>query len=87
MAHPYERILGVSDGGKGAEVKDEGELSFLQWQGEGSKSRVLNIWAGVARSQVPASEIQALHQAGQSTCHLTQYHFISCLQCGNVFEA
>lgn len=30
ITHPNERVLGVSYGGKGAEVEDKGELGFLQ---------------------------------------------------------
>lgn len=79
VAHPNERVLGVADGGEGAEVKDDGELGLLQWQGERSKRRVLDGGAQAVRGRGPTRGLQGQHQAGQGTCHLTQDHLISCL--------
>lgn len=85
--YPNERILGVADSGEGAEVEDEGELGLLQGQGEGGKSRVLDAGAGAVGCWCPTTGCQCYCQAGQGTCHLAQYHFISCLQGWNVLQA
>lgn len=47
--HPNERVLGVANGGEGAEVEDKDELGFFLGKGEGGKSRVLYAGAGAAR--------------------------------------
>lgn len=85
--HPDQRVLGVADGGEGAEVEDEGELGLFHRQKNGSKSRVLDAGARPVWRLGSVGGLQAGHEAGQGTDHLTQHHFISCLQGWNVLQA
>lgn len=69
--HPNQRVLGIPNGGEGAEVEDESELCLLWGQSDGGKGRVLNAGKGVVGGQDTLSWLQGGQKTGQGTRHLT----------------